>query len=431
MAVTNIDTPAHNEPAAAPAGGNPRHRSSMRTAMKRVVVVVLVLHGMLHLLGAAKALGWAEVSGPTAAVGPAMGAAWLATGALVVVAGVFLASGVRCFWAVGSVAVVASQTMILTSWRDAQAGSLANVILLAAVIYGYAARGPTSYTAEYRRGVAAELTTSSSETVVTEADLVSLPPAVACYVRRSGAVGKPRITNLRARIHGRIRATASAAWMPFTAEQVNTYGTQPSRLFLMDATWFGIPVDVLHAYRGSSASMRVKACSLVPMVNANGPDLDRAETVTLFNDLCLLAPGALVGARITWHTIDADHVVGTFTNGPHTVSAELVFDLDHELVDFVSDDRLRASKDGKRFSPQRWSTPVQGHRTIGGLQLFMDGEGRWHAPAPEDEFTYLKFHIDEIAYNLSSTLTNRPLRPEGVAGPADSLVDGPPARRGS
>lgn len=104
--------------------------------------------------------------------------------------------------------------------------------------------------------------------------------------------------------------------MPFTGEQVNTYRAQPSRLFLMDATRFGIPVDVLHAYRGSSATMRVEACSLVPMVNADGPDLDRAETVTLFNDLCLLAPGALIVARIIWHTIDADHIRGTFTTGP-------------------------------------------------------------------------------------------------------------------
>lgn len=406
----------------------------MRRAVKWVVVVVLVLHGLLHLLGAAKGLGWAEVDGLTTPVGPAMGAAWLAAGALVVAAGLFWAIKVRWFWVVGGVAVLASQAMILTSWSDAQVGSLANVVLLAAVIYWYAARGPSSHAAEYRRDVAAGLSTPSGGAVVTEADLASLPPAVAGYIRRSGAVGKPRITNFRARIHGRIRATAGAAWMPFTGEQVNTYGTQPSRLFLMDATWFGIPVDVLHTYREARATMGVKACSLVPMVNAAGPDLDRAETVTLFNDLCLLAPGALIGARITWHTIDADHVQATFTNGFHTVSAELVFDRDHELVDFVSDDRLRATPDGKRFSPQRWSTPVRGHRTISGLQVLTDGEARWHAPAPEEEFSYLEIHIDDIVYNLSSTPNNRQLRSEGSdegVGPTGSLVYGPPAPSGS
>lgn len=101
-------------------------------------------------------------------------------------------------------------------------------------------------------------------------------------------------------------------------------------------------------------------------------------------------------------------------------------------MDFVSDDRLRASTDGKRFSPQRWSTPVQGRRTKDGRQFSTDGEGRWHAPAPEGEFTYLEFHLDEIAYNLGSTLTRRRLRAEeGEVGPIDSLINGPPARSGT
>lgn len=409
----------------------------MRVAVKWVFVVVLVVHGLIHLLGAAKGFGWAAVSELTSPVGPAMGAAWFAAGSLVIAAAVCLASEVRGFGVVGGVAVIASQTMIFTSWRDAQAGSLANLILLAAVIYAYAARGPTSYATEYRREVAGELSTLSSQLEVTEADVASLPPVVAAYVRRSGAVGKPRITDLRARIHGRIRATASAAWMPFIGEQVNTYGAQPSRLFLMDATWFGIPVDVLHVYRGSSATMRVRACSLVPMVNAAGPDLDRAETVTLFNDLCLLAPAALIGAAITWHSIDAHRIRGTFTNGSHTVSAELVFDHDHELVDFVSDDRLRASTDGKSFTRQRWSTPVRGRRSEDGRQFITAGEGRWHAPTPEGEFTYLEFHIDETTYNLGSTMpTGRRLpqgrhRAEVEVGPTDSRIEGPPARTGT
>jgi hypothetical protein len=28
------------------------------------------------------------------------------------------------------------------------------------------------------------------------------------------------------------------------------------------------------------------------------------------------------------------------------------------------------------------------------------GEARWHAPQPEGLFTYVEFHIDDIAYNV-------------------------------
>jgi hypothetical protein len=370
--------------------------------------VVVVVHGLLHLLGAAKGLGWAEVTQLRQPISTALGWAWLTAGALVVLTGILLALRRRWWWAVGAVAVVASQTMLFTAWSDAKAGTMANLLLLlGAVVHGFAALGPTSYRAEYHRRVRSALgdlpTKMPSEAgVVTDVDLAHLPAPVAAYVRQSGAVGQPRITNFHARIHGRIRGGPDKPWMRFTGEQVNTYGTDLTRLFFLDATMFGVPVDVLHTYLGASATMRVKAASLVPLVNATGSDMDRAETVTLFNDLCVLAPAALVDARVTWYPVDDHHARGAFTNGAHTVSAELAFDDDHELVDFVSEDRLRASPDGTTFTRQRWSTPVSDCRTFDSRRVSSRGEARWHAPDPEGEFCYLEFNLDNLTYNVCS-----------------------------
>jgi len=78
--------------------------------------------------------------------------------------------------------------------------------------------------------------------------------------------------------------------------------------------------------------------------------MDQGETVTVFNDLCLLAPAGLLDAPIVWQTIDSRHVRSAFTRGAHTVTAVLVFNDAYELIDFISDDRLRASPDGRRFA---------------------------------------------------------------------------------
>lgn len=371
--------------------------------MRWAVAALVVVHGLLHLLGAARGLGWADVTQLRDPIGTRMGAAWLAAAVLVVAAGVLLAFAIRWWWALGAVALLVSQTVIFTSWGDAKVGTVANVILLAAIVHGYASQGPTSARAEYNHRVETALTGVPAGPVVTEADLAHLPAPVADYVRQSGALGRPGVTSFEARFHGRIRSGASAAWMSYTGEQVNTYGPRPTRLFFMDATMFGLPVDVLHAYVGPSATMRVKALSLLPLVNAAGPEMDRGETVTMFNDLCLLAPAALVSAPITWETHDDHRVRGTFTNGTHTVSADLIFNENHELVDFVSRDRLRASRDGKSFIPQRWSTPVRDYRTIDSRRVFTHGEARWHAPDPEGEFVYLEFTVDELAYNPATT----------------------------
>jgi hypothetical protein len=298
--------------------------------------------------------------------------------------------------------------MILTSWSDASAGTVANLVLLLAVAYGYASQGPTSYRAEFRRRSQIALSEPIVGEVVTEADLAELPDPVAAYVRQSGALGQARVRNFHATISGRIRGGATKPWMPFHGEQVNTLGTDPVRLFYIDATMLGFPLDVLHVFAGPSATMRVKAVSLFRMVNAAGPEMDQGETVTVFNDLCVLAPSALVAAPIVWETIDSHHVRGAFTRGEHTVSALLIFNDAHELIDFISDDRSAASSDGKHFVQQRWSTPLRGYRSFGATRIATIGEGRWHAPDPEGEFTYIDFHVDDIVYNATSNDASRP-----------------------
>ncbi|MGV1008740.1 MAG: DUF6544 family protein [Dermatophilaceae bacterium] len=372
----------------------------MRTAARWAVVVLALLHGLVHLLGTAKGLGWApvpELHEPTTIAGALL---WLVPAVLVVTAAVMLAVRTRGWWVAMGLAALVSQAVIVTAWTDAKAGTVANIVLAVAAAYGYASQGPRSPRADYRRRAEAALARPTTSHLVNAADLAGLPAPLAGYLRRCGAVGQPRVASFHARIHGRIRSDAASLWMPFTGEQVNTYGQSPRRLFLLDATMHGLPVDVLHVFE-DHATMRVKLCSVVPIVDAAGPDMDRAETVTLFNDLCVLAPAALVDAPVTWAGIDDHRVRGTFTHGAQTVSAELVFSDDNELVDFVSHDRLRASADGKSFTPQTWSTPIRAYRDIGPRRVVVSGEGRWHAPAPEGAFSYLEFELDDITYHPS------------------------------
>jgi hypothetical protein len=211
--------------------------------------------------------------------------------------------------------------------------------------------------------------------------------------------------------------------MPFTGEQVNTYGPRPQRIFLMDATRSGLPVTVLHVFAGTTATMRVKLLSLIRVVDASGPQMDRGETVTVFNDLLVMAPGAIAAAPATWEAIDDLHVRGSFTDGGQTVSATLTFNADQDLVDFVSDDRAAASADGKTFTRQRWSTPLAGHQDTDGHRVLTSGEAVWHPHHPEPPFTYLEFHLDTINYNVgvADTLTTSataPVRSNNTVLPA-------------
>jgi hypothetical protein len=53
----------------------------------------------------------------------------------------------------------------------------------------------------------------------------------------------------------------------------------PTRLFLMRADLFGIPVQAFHRLIGGHATMQVKVAAVVPMADERGDQMDLAETL--------------------------------------------------------------------------------------------------------------------------------------------------------
>lgn len=161
--------------------------------------------------------------------------------------------------------------------------------------------------------------------------------------------------------------------------------------------------NVYHEFVDAEATMRVSVLSMFPIVNAHGPEMNRSETVMILNDMCALAPAALVDAEIEWEAIDEQIVRATFTRLDETVTATLVFGDDGLLADFVSDDRFRSSSDGTTFERQRWSTPLSEYRSMNGRLVCTHGEGRWHPEPSGSGFAYLEFELDDIDVNATPT----------------------------
>lgn len=230
-----------------------------------------------------------------------------------------------------------------------------------------------------------------------EADLARLPSTIARYLRTAGVVGHPRVLNMHVRMHGRIRSGLDAAWMPFAAEQFSFF-REPARYFYMKASRWLVPIHVYHRYAGTAATMQVKAFDQVPIAYASGPEMTKAETVTMFNDMCMLAPATLIDPGIQWESVDETRTLATFTNAGQTIHAELFFNELGELVNFWSHDRRKGEADGSmRVVP--WSTPIHNYRAFGHARLGSRGVGIWHEP--DGPFAYVEVEVDEVAYNLA------------------------------
>lgn len=360
--------------------------------MRRILVALLAAHGLLHLLGVAHAFGLVPIEGLTRPIPPALGVVWLAAGAAFVAAGWLLGRGSRLWWLVAGSAAALSQPVVVAAWPDAAFGTVPNVLILAAVVHAAASTGPWGLRARYRRAVE-EATTGTPPSAPAPPGRSRLPEPVRRYLRASGWEGRPRPAWFRARWRGRIRGGPDEPWMEFTAEQLNVVDG-PGRFFFMDARRAGLPVDVFHAYRSGTASMDVRLLSLLPLVRARGPELDRAETVTVLNDMAVLAPGCLGDPAIEWEEVDGSAARARYTVAGRTVSALLRFDGDGRLVDFISDDRGAADGDGG-FVPMRWSTPLSGYRPFGDRWAPGGGRALWH-PEGGAPWAYFEGELLEV-----------------------------------
>jgi hypothetical protein len=367
--------------------------------MRGVFAVVLVAHGLIHLLGFAKAFRLADLPQLTQPISPVRGALWLLAALLSVAAAAALFVWPSGWWAIGACAIVVSMFLIVPVWADAKFGAPGNLIALVGVVFGFLANGPTSLRAAYEHDVDRALARFERSDPITNNHLAHLPEPVQRYLRRAGVVGLPRVRNFRARMHGRIRNGRDARWMPLSAEQYNAVD-QAARLFYLNASMFMIPVQGYHRYVDASATMAVKAAALVTVAQVSGAEMSQGETVTMFNDMCVMAPGTLIDPAIAWEPVDDRIARATFTNAGHTIQAELWFNEGGELTNFRSDDRYQTTPDGKHVRKVRWSTPLGAYRSFGPVRLASGGEARWHEP--DGDYAYIELWFDDVQYNVRS-----------------------------
>lgn len=362
--------------------------------MRYAFAFLLLIHGLIHLMGFAKAFNYAEISQLTQPISKTSGILWLLAAVLFAVATSLVLLQKDAWWMFAAPALVLSQYLIVTSWQDAKFGSIANVVVLAAVVLGY---GAWNYHRQYEQEVNLGLQRSKELPVslLTETDLQHLPTPVQQYLRYVGAVGKPKIRHFKLVFEGKIRKNEQSEWMPFTSEQYN-FMEPATRLFFMDATMKHLPVAGFHSFKNGEAFMDIRLLSLFKVQYQSGKEMGIAETVTFFNDMCCMAPATLIDKRVQWLETDGNKVKAAFTNNGITIEAWLHFNEQGQLIDFVSEDRFAASDDGQMLRIP-WSTPLKNYTNLHGVLLPAYAETIYHYP--EGDLCYGTFSVVDVEFN--------------------------------
>lgn len=359
--------------------------------LKYLFAFILLIHGLIHFMGFAKAYNYGNITQITKDISKPNGIVWFLIAIVFVVATLLFLLKKESWPYIAFVALIISQILIITLWKDAKFGTIANIIVL---MVAFASWSGQRFESTFSKDVKAHLliTNNIQTDLLTEADIQSLPLPVQKYMHYCAVVNKPKVKNMKVVFDGEMRDKGKD-WFKFTSVQYNFF-ENPTRLFFMKGKKFGISVPGYHCYQNVTATMQIKLFGLINVVNIKGEIMNKAETVTVFNDMCLMAPASLIDKRIEWAAIDSLSAKASFTNGINKISATLYFNKLGQLINFISDDR--SAIDMKQY---RFSTPVKDYSEIKGINIWKYGEAVWHYP--DGEFVYGKFYLKSIEYNVT------------------------------
>ena len=111
------------------------------------------MHGLIHLMGFAKAFNLAELSQLSKAISKFSGLMWLSAALLFLTTLVLLVLKSDTWWMFGVAAIIISQIVIISSWSDAKWGTIANIIILILIILAFSGNLPSSFSNVYKAEV--------------------------------------------------------------------------------------------------------------------------------------------------------------------------------------------------------------------------------------------------------------------------------------
>jgi hypothetical protein len=222
--------------------------------------------------------------------------------------------------------------------------------------------------------------------------LVGLPSPVRRYLEFTGIVGKPVIKTAMVSQTGRIRLGPEKRWMRFQATE--SYSVDPPS-FVWDArvVYGALPVlTVRDSYVDGRGAIQARLLNLIPVVRANGPQVDESSAVRFLSEV-IWFPSAFLQPNFSWTAIDDNSAQVSFTAFGRTVSGKLIVAADGKPVNFIS----RRYKDVKDPESLPWSAPATAYGSFCGLNLPAAGQAIWNLES--GDFTYIDLRVEEIAYN--------------------------------
>lgn len=361
--------------------------------MRVAFLIMVFLHGLIHLLGFIKGFGFREVKELTLPIGRSLGVLWLIAALLILIYGITYVSNSRYVWLAGIIAVVASQILIVLFWRDARFGTLPNAVIL---IVSIVALGRHNFQKIVQKETSYLLgqTQVSGREIVTANAVERLPAPVKKWLHHSGVIGKRYIHagKVTQRLELKMKPDQKS-WMSASALQYS----------IIDRPAFIWTVDVransfLHfsgrdKFENGHGEMLIRLNSLFSVVHEKGEKLDEGSMQRFLGEMVWF-PSLALSPYITWEQISDTVATAVMDFGDVRGSGTFYFDA---AGDFIKFSALRFMGNESSAKRHEWVLTVDDYSIFEGIKLPSKMTATWKLD--EGEWTWLKLEITDIRYN--------------------------------
>lgn len=362
--------------------------------MRIALIIIIGIHGIIHLFGFLKAFGISEFTTLSQPISKTFGLIWLLTFLLFALAIVLFILQFHYWWLSGFLAVVVSQVLIFNYWSDTKFGSIANLIILVSLIITY-----SSFS--FKNMIAAERSEifKSSEPVIgkviTKETISELPSVVQKWLINNGTIGKSPISNVHLTQELKLKMkTEQSEWYNGTAEQYFTVKPPAFNWNIETQINSVLKVAGRDKFENGNGEMTIKLFSLIPVANAKNNEKVNQATLQRYLAEIVWFPSASLSPCIKWKSLSENSAMAIMEFKGVIGSGEFYFDKKGNFKKFVA----MRYKDINAKEPTKWTVTATKTEERNGIKIPTECEANWELV--NGKWTWLKLKLTDIQYNL-------------------------------
>lgn len=361
--------------------------------MRIFFLIIVILHGFIHLLGFVKGFGLKEVKELTLPISKSAGLFWLTATILFTVYGLLYFVTHKYAWLMGFAAVIVSQILIFLFWKDAKFGTIPNMVILAVSLIAYGHYHFQKTTRLETRHLLSQ-STASNERTVSVNDIKELPLPVKKWLQHSGAVGKPFINK------GKVLQRAKMKTKPDQEDWFNAAAVQYSTIDVPAFIWtVDVKMNPLIHLRGrdklenGKGKMLIKLNSLINVVNEKGEKLSEGTLQRYLGEMVWF-PSMAISPYVTWQEVNDSTATATINHKGTTGSGIFYFNAQGDFIKFSA---MRFKDNEPNAQRHEWVLQVDEHKTFEGIKIPSKMTATWKLES--GDWTWLILEITDVKYN--------------------------------